>query len=216
MRLKNIPQSKDAIEKSALCISDPVSYKGHWSKSFFQDKPLFIEIGTGKGQFIMSQSLLNPNIGYLGIEYYSSVIYRALQKLEADPRDNLKLIRFDANNVLEIFAPREVDHLFLNFSDPWPKDRHAKRRLTSPGFLDKYDIILSEEAIIEFKTDNRQLFDYSVQTITEHPAFELSSLTYDLYSDEKMLSGNIPTEYEERFTSEGKPICKLIAVHTGS
>ncbi len=214
MRLKNVPNSKPAIAASPFCIDDPSSIKGQWSKSFFNGNPIFIEIGTGKGRFIMEQSRLHPDIGFLGIEYYSSVLYRALQKLEADPRDNLRLLRFDANNILDIFAPNEVNHLYLNFSDPWPKDRHAKRRLTSPIFLDRYDIILSQDALIEFKTDNIDLFKYSVDTINEHPAFKITDLTYDLYNDEALLRGNIPTEYEDRFRAKDNPICKLIAVRS--
>ena len=181
--------------------------------SLFDDRPLFIEIGTGKGQFIMEQARLHPQIGYLGIEYYSSVLYRALQKLEADPLENLRLLRFDANNLLDIFAPGEVSHLYLNFSDPWPKDRHAKRRLTSPLFLDRYDIILKSGALIEFKTDNTDLFSYSVDTILAHPGFSIVAQTRDLYQDDALLEGNIPTEYEERFRAMGNPICKLIASH---
>lgn len=211
MRLKNVPNSKPAIAASPFCIDDPVSQKGQWSMSFFEGSPIYIEIGTGKGQFIMEQSRLNPDIGFIGIEYYSSVLYRALQKLEADPRDNLRLLRFDANNILDIFSKGEVSHLYLNFSDPWPKDRHAKRRLTSPIFLDRYDVILSDEATIEFKTDNIDLFRYSLETISAHPAFTISAMTYDLYNDESLLQGNIPTEYEDRFRAKGNPICKLIA-----
>lgn len=211
MRLKNIPNSKPAIAASPFCIDDPVSLKGQWSMSFFNGNPLYIEIGTGKGQFIMEQSRLHSDIGFLGIEYYSSVLYRALQKMETDPRDNLRLLRFDANNILEIFAPGEVSRLYLNFSDPWPKDRHAKRRLTSPIFLDRYDVILSDEAVIEFKTDNVDLFNYSVETFNTHPAFHIVDMTHDLYNDARLLEGNIPTEYEERFTAKGNPICKLIA-----
>ena len=211
MRLKNIPAAKPAIENSDYCIKTPKDIKGHWKESVSGGKPIFLEIGMGKGQFIMSLAARNPDIFYLGMELHASVLYRGLQKLEADPLDNLLLLNHPAEELCEMFEPGEINGIYLNFSDPWPKDRHAKRRLTSPAFLDRYSNLLKKGGRIEFKTDNRGLFDYSVETITSHPDFDINVKTYDLHADPVLSLGNIMTEYEERFSSKGNPICKLVA-----
>ena len=212
MRLKNIPAAKPAIEKSDYCIKTPEDIKGQWKKSVSGGKPFFLEIGMGKGQFIMTLAAKNPDIFYLGMELHASVLYRGLQKLEADPLDNLLLLNHPAEKLCDMFEPGEIDGIYLNFSDPWPKDRHAKRRLTSPAFLDIYSKLLNPGGRVEFKTDNRGLFDYSVETISEHPDFDIMIKTYDLHSEPVLSLGNIMTEYEERFSAQGNPICKLVAV----
>lgn len=212
MRLRNIPGADEAIAQSPYCIQDAAAYAGKWHTLFPQKAPLHIEIGMGKGQFIMGMAKAHTDINYIGIEKYTSVLLRAVQKMEAEetPLDTLRFLCFNAEDIAEIFAPGEVDRIYLNFSDPWPKDRHAKRRLTSSAFLDRYDQILAKGGHIEFKTDNRDLFDFSVEEINASSTWQIEALTYDLHTDASMNAGNIMTEYEEKFSSKGNPICKLI------
>lgn len=209
MRLRNIKGSKEFIAASSYVIQNPETYKGIWSDLFHNKHPLHIEIGMGKGQFIHQLALENPEINYIGIEMYSSVLYRALEKRMETDLDNLYFLRFDAKYLCNIFAPNEVSRIYLNFSDPWPKDRHAKRRLTSDGFLTIYDQILDVSGFIQFKTDNRDLFDFSVETVNSSPLWKIDEITYDLHHSE-FLPGNIMTEYENRFVAEGKPICRYV------
>ena len=209
MRLKNIPGSRETIAGSELVIHEPEKLKGSWNEEFGRKAALAAEIGMGKGRFLMGMSGEHPDTDFIGIEKYSSVLLRACQKLEADPRDNVRLIRMDAEYITEVFGKGELDVIYLNFSDPWPKDRHAKRRLPSRQFLARYDLILKEEGRIEFKTDNRELFDFAVEETKESP-FEISDITYDLHNDAGMNAGNIMTEYEERFSSQGNPIFKYV------
>lgn len=211
MRLRNIPGADEAIENSQYCVQKPSSNIGRWMEIFPTKQPLHIEIGMGKGQFIMGMANQNPNINYLGIEKYTSVLLRAVQKMEVEPVDNLRFLCFNAESIHEIFSTGEVDRIYLNFSDPWPKDRHAKRRLTSSNFLEKYYEILAPDGHIEFKTDNRGLFDFSVEEIENSDTWEILEITYDLHHDDAMNQGNIMTEYEEKFSSKGNPIYKLIA-----
>lgn len=212
MRLRNIPGADEAIAQSPYCIQDAAAYAGKWHTLFPQEAPLHIEIGMGKGQFIMGMAKAHSDINYIGIEKYTSVLLRAVQKMEAEetPLDTLRFLCFNAEDIAEIFAPGEVDRIYLNFSDPWPKDRHAKRRLTSSAFLDRYDQILAKGGHIEFKTDNRDLFDFSVEEINASSTWQIQAMTYDLHNDTSMNAGNIMTEYEEKFSSKGNPICKLI------
>ena len=209
MRLRNIKGSKEAIAASPYVVQNPEDYKGKWSELFHNNHPLHIEIGMGKGQFIHTLASENPDINYIGIEMYSSVLYRALEKQTADEKTNLYFLRFDAKYLADIFAEHEVDRIYLNFSDPWPKDRHAKRRLTSEGFLNLYHTILNPDGYIQFKTDNRDLFDFSVETTENSPIWNIKELTYDLH-DSEFLEGNIMTEYESKFVAEGKPICRFV------
>lgn len=211
MRLRNIPGADDVIKESEYAIKNPETHKGNWAEIFNRKAPLFIEIGMGKGRFIVENAIKNPDINYIGIERYSSVLLRALQKLdelETVP-SNLKFICMDAKAITEVFAEGEVDRIFLNFSDPWPKDRHAKRRLPSREFLKRFDKVLKKDGVIEFKTDNRDLFDFAVEEL-EPAGWKLKEVTYDLHNDSKMNEGNIMTEYEEKFSSMGNPICKYI------
>lgn len=153
----------------------------------------------------------NPQINYIGIERYTSVLLRAVQKIDEDPLDNVHFLCIDAATLPEIFDHNEVDRIYLNFSDPWPKDRHAKRRLTSREFLARYNKILTADGRIEFKTDNQDLFTFSLEEIEASELWHLDASTRDLHHDPKMNQGNIMTEYEEKFSSKGNPICKLIA-----
>ena len=215
MRLRNIPGSKDVIADSRFVVQNPDSQRGKWAEVFTNNHPVWIEVGMGKGRFIMDMARLHPDINFIGIEMYDSVLLRAVQKREQmeEELSNLYFIRMDARNLPEVFAQGEVDRIFLNFSDPWPKERHAKRRLTSRQFLERYDQILAEDGQVEFKTDNRGLFDFSVEEIKNSDTWEILEITYDLHHDDAMNQGNIMTEYEEKFSSMGNPIHKLIAMH---
>ena len=215
MRLRRIAAADEAVAHSQLVVHEPEKQKGHWQELFERGQALELEIGMGKGRFIIDMARLHPEINYVGIERYPSVLYRALQKMEALEREgqmplNLHFLCVDARELPDIFAPGEVERIYLNFSDPWPKARHANRRLTSEGFLARYDQLLAEEGRIEFKTDNRELFDYSLETAAASPAFQIEEKTYDLHRDEKMSAGNVMTEYEEKFAAKGNPICKML------
>lgn len=209
MRLRNIPGAEEAILNSEYCIKNPEEQKGHWQDCFDKVQPLHIEIGMGKGRFIMDMAALHPDINYIGIERYSSVLLRALQKMELNPLPNIKFICMDAADIAEVFAKDEVDRIYLNFSDPWPKDRHAKRRLTSTRFLERYNNILTPEGRVMFKTDNKDLFDFSLEQV-EEAGWILENHTYDLHHSEYN-EGNVMTEYEEKFSAKGNPICRLVA-----
>lgn len=210
MRLRNIPIAKETVMTSPYCINNPSTYKGRWQDAFPLAQPLSVEIGTGKGRFLMELAALHPKNNYLGIERYSSVLLRALQKMEECPLPNLKFICMDAADLTEVFDQNEVSLIYLNFSDPWPKERHAKRRLTSRQFFERYDRILKENGQVEFKTDNHDLFLFSTEEIPA-AGWHVDAMTYDLHHDEKMNQNNIMTEYEEKFSSKGNPIYKLVA-----
>lgn len=210
MRLRNIPGSREAIAQNRWCIQESEHTKGQWHTIFGNQNPLHIEIGMGKGKFIMALARQNPQINYVGIEKYSSVLLRALQKMEAEPLENIRFIRMDAENICEMFDHEEVAQIYLNFSDPWPKDRHARRRLTSAVYLKHYDTVLSPKGQLEFKTDNEALFDFSLESI-KASGWKLLGCSRDLHRDPDMNQGNIMTEYEEKFSAQGNPIYKLIA-----
>lgn len=212
MRLRNIPGSREAIAESRFTIQNPEEFRGSWKEVFGNSNPLHIEVGMGKGRFLMELAAKNPNINYVGIEMYSSVLLRAVQKAEQDCEEvtNFRLIRMDARDLRAVFKEEEVQRIYLNFSDPWPKDRHAKRRLTSGEFLARYEGILDHAGWVEFKTDNRDLFEFSLESV-KAKGWKMDGYTFDLHHDAGMNEGNIMTEYEERFSSMGNPICKLIA-----
>lgn len=214
MRLRNIPGAQDAILESPYVIQKPETHKGNWAEVFAAEQPLHIEVGMGKGRFLMDMARLHPEINYIGIEMYDSVLLRALQKREELEEagmkyTNLYFMRVDARLLPEIFEKGEVDKIYLNFSDPWPKARHAKRRLTSREFLARYDQILVPDGTVEFKTDNRELFEFSLEE-TQEAAWNLLAHTFDLHHNEEMVKGNVMTEYEEKFSLMGNPICKMI------
>lgn len=210
MRLRNIPGSRELIAENHWCIQESEPQKNHWHEIFGNNHPIHIEIGMGKGQFITTLAKLNPDINYIGIEKYSSVLLRGLQKMEEEPLENIRFIRMDAETICDIFAKDEVSRIYLNFSDPWPKDRHAKRRLTSRQFFARYHEILKPDGTVEFKTDNADLFAFSLEEVKE-ANWKLDAFTRNLHQDSSMNDGNIMTEYEERFSSIGNPIYKLIA-----
>ena len=209
MRLRNISGSRDIIAESPYVVHEPQQYRGRWAEVFGNTNPIFIEVGMGKGQFLYTLAAGNPKCNYVGIEKYSSVLLRAIQKLEAEELPNLKLLRMEAEELTAVFGKGEAAGIYLNFSDPWPKDRHAKRRLESAEFLARYDEIAAGDAKIEFKTDNRALFDFAVEQLSRS-AWKADVITYDLHADEKLMQGNVMTEYEEKFSAAGNPICKYV------
>ena len=206
MRLRNVKGAKDKILLSDYNIDNPFDNINNWNKVFNNNNPICIEIGMGKGKFIVENAIKNPNINYIGIEKFDSVLVRAIEKVEELNISNLKFIRMDAFRTDEVFN-KEIDKIYLNFSDPWPKERHAKRRLTSPVFLEKYDKIFKNDNIIEMKTDNIDLFNYSVDSLKEY-GYNIEYLINDLH---KECVNNIMTEYEEKFSNLNIKINKLIA-----
>lgn len=209
MRLRHIPGSEDEVGKSPFVIHDPAAHRGSFKSLFGNDNPIEIEVGMGKGKFIMELAGINPQINYIGIERYSSVLLRALLKRQELELSNILFMCIDAKAMADIFDAGEVSRIFLNFSDPWPKDRHAKRRLTSPEFMKVYDRILVKQGTVEFKTDNKGLFDYSLESIPE-AGWRIDAFTRDLHHSD-MNQGNVMTEYETKFSSMGNSIFKLIA-----
>ena len=213
MRLRNIPGADDVITRHPIAVKNEKEQRGKWNQVFQNDNPIHIEIGMGKGQFILTLAKQNPNVNYIGIERYSSVLLRAIEKYDTEEFCELKNVRFicmDAMTLPEVFEKNEVSKIYLNFSDPWPKARHARRRLTSTQFLAQYAKVLLDEGVVEFKTDNRLLFEFSLEQV-EEAGWKLLGSTFDLHQDAKMNEGNIMTEYEEKFSSMGNPIHKLIA-----
>ena len=210
MRLRNVPGSREDIANSEFVIQNPEKHRGEIVSLFPSKQPLLIEIGMGKGQFITTLAKNNPDINYIGIEKYSSVLVRAIEKQTELELPNLKFIRMDAENINDVFAENEVDGIFLNFSDPWPKDRHAKRRLTSIQFFARYEKLLKPEGKIQFKTDNSALFDFSLEEL-EATNFKATELSYDVHNSE-WNEGNVMTEYEERFSAKGNPIKRVVFV----
>lgn len=213
MRLRNIPGSREVIAESPFVVHDEESMKGKWREFFGNDNPIHIEIGMGKGTFIMESAKRNPDINYIGIEKYSSVLLRAIEKREQEKEQgndipNLTFIRMDAEYIENVFDKDEVDNIFLNFSDPWPKDRNAKRRLTSDRFLKRYTNIMKKDGKVTFKTDNNMLFDFSVETAKEC-GWNILVETRDLHNSEYN-EGNIMTEYEKKFSGLGHKINMMI------
>ena len=213
MRLRNVKGSQEKILENAYTIqtdgTDGSDYRGLWNKEYFHnDHPLHLEVGMGKGKFLLEMAKQNPDINYIGIEKYSSVLVRALEKREELETDNLLFLRMDAEDIDNYFAREEVNKIYLNFSDPWPKDRHAKRRLTSVQFLERYDHILKKDGSIQFKTDNRLLFDFSLEQIKE-AGWILDECSFDLHANGPA-PDNVMTEYEEKFYLKGNPICRLV------
>lgn len=214
MRLRNVRGAGDRILEDPFTIqtdgAEPKDYKGLWRKNIFHnDHPIHMEIGMGKGQFITELAKQHPEINYIGVEKYSSVLVRALEKREALALENLIFVRMDAESVDDFFADGEIDKIYLNFSDPWPKDRHAKRRLTSVSHLARYDKVLTENGDLEFKTDNRPLFDFSLEQL-EETGWIKDEVNFDLHKNGPA-ENNVMTEYEEKFYQLGNPICKLRA-----
>lgn len=206
MRLKKVKDAQLIIEKSKYFIKNPFDKRGNYKKMFDNNNPVHLEIGTGKGDFIIENAIKYPNINFIGMEKYDSVLVRAIQKAEQYDFANLLFINEDAAKITEIFN-KEIDVLYLNFSDPWPKKRHSKRRLTSNYFLTKYDSIFYSNQQIVFKTDNRDLFEFSIICLVDY-GYKIKFISLDLHSH-KEINDNIMTEYEQKFVKKGFPIYKL-------
>ncbi len=202
MRLRNVKGAKEIIESSNYVVLDYKKYRGNYNKLFKNNNPIYVEIGMGKGKFIIDNAIKYPNINFIGIEKYDSVVVRAIQKLEDKDIPNLKIIRMDALEITDVFD-KEVSRIYLNFSDPWPKDRHEHRRLSSDIFLKKYDLIFKDNKNIVMKTDNRNLFEYSVKSFVNY-GYKINDISLDLH--QANYPDNIMTEYEEKFVSKGNPI----------
>ena len=202
MRLRNVKGAKEIIESSNYVVLDYKKYRGNYNKLFKNNNPIYVEIGMGKGKFIIDNAIKYPNINFIGIEKYDSVVVRAIQKLEDKDISNLKIIRMDALEITDVFD-KEVSRIYLNFSDPWPKDRHEHRRLSSDIFLKKYDLIFKDNKNIVMKTDNRNLFEYSVKSFVNY-GYKINDISLDLHQANYL--DNIMTEYEEKFVSKGSPI----------
>ena len=198
MRLRNV-KNKEILDKSPYIISEPFSFKGKWKEEFKNNNPIHLEIGMGKGQFLINMAINNPNINFIGIEKFDSVMVRTLEKMANYDLNNIKVIKIDASDILNVFD-NEISKIYLNFSDPWPKRRHAKKRLTSEVFLEKYQQIGNLD--IEQKTDNRKLFEYSVQSFVNN-GYKILDLSLDLHSDNENI---ITTEYEDKFTKRNQVI----------
>lgn len=209
MRVRKKPWAAKYIkDHSDLIVTDPETQLGHWQERFPSQQPIQVEIGIGKGQFIIEMARQNPGINFLGIEIQESVIATALRKLVESELPNVQLVETDGAFVDTLFAEGEIDKLYLNFSDPWPKKRHAKRRLTSPNFLVHYQKVLKDDGRIQFKTDNRGLFEYSLMSFNNF-GMTFDEVWLDLHNSEGN-EGNVQTEYEEKFSAKG-PIYKLVA-----
>ena len=209
MRVRNRPGAAEMLAAHPdLVISEPTKWRGKWNELFGNEQPIHIEIGMGKGQFITGMAKAHPEINYIGVEMQVSVVSIALDKLIEQPLPNLKLLHVDGSALTEYFADSEIDQIYLNFSDPWPKARHSKRRLTSREFLARYDVILAPEGTVEFKTDNRELFEFSLEEIAA-AGYDIIEMTRDLHSpeSEKLYeSARYTTEYEDKFSAAGKNI----------
>ncbi|MGE7622759.1 tRNA (guanosine(46)-N7)-methyltransferase TrmB [Viridibacillus sp. NPDC096237] len=210
MRLRHKPWAEEFIASHPdIVVQNPEEQKGKWNEVFQNDNPLHIEVGTGKGQFITGMALANPEINYIGIELFDSVIVKAVEKVQAAGQPtNLRLLKVNGSDLEKFFEKNDVDRLYLNFSDPWPKTRHAKRRLTHEGFLNIYENILPDFGEVHFKTDNRGLFEYSLVSMSQY-GMKLVYVSLDLH--EEMPEDNIMTEYEEKFSAKGQPIYRVEA-----
>ena len=210
MRVRNVKNKEEIIKNSIYTIENPKELKGKWKSIFNNNNPIYLEIGMGKGKFILENAKNNPNINYIGIEKNGSVLSYAIRKIEEYKLSNLKLICFDANKIYELFD-KDIDLLYLNFSDPWPKNRHEKRRLTSNSFLEKYDKIFKKDRIIEMKTDNQGLFEYSIISFVNN-GYKIEDISLNLTNKIDFI--NIRTEYEEKYILKNNIIYYLKVIKT--
>lgn len=211
MRLRNIPWAQDLLDAHPEYVpTDLPALKGNWQSRFKHVQPIHLEIGSGKGRFIIEMAKTHPEINYIAMEVQTSVAVRILELQLEEQVDNLQILNADGGSVTDFFAPEEIERIYLNFSDPWPKSRHEKRRLTSPGFLAEYQEVLIKDGEIHFKTDNRGLFEYSLCAMSQF-GMQFHYMSLDLHQS-KMI-GNIMTEYEEKFSAKGHPIYRLEATY---
>lgn len=209
MRLRNIPGAEAALREYPTFVDNPVSYKGKWRERFGNDNPIHIEIGCGKGRFINTLAERHPDINFIAVELKAEVVLRAVQRTEYRDIPNLAFVQYNAAVLTELFADHEISRLYLNFSDPWPKTRHAKRRLTYASFLQTYRQVLKPDGEIHLKTDNEKLFEFSLNQFAAE-RFQMRNITFDLHQS-KLAADNVMTEYEERFSSRGQRIYRVEA-----
>ncbi|MCR4763996.1 MAG: tRNA (guanosine(46)-N7)-methyltransferase TrmB [Lachnospiraceae bacterium] len=209
MRLRNVPGAKERIAASPYCEMVPEPRKGHWQEFFGGQGPLYLEIGCGKGRFLAELAQRHPEINYLGVEKYTSVLLRAVQKQETLALPNLRFVRMEAEILTEVFDRGEIGHIYLNFSDPWPKERHAQKRLPSASFLRRYEEVLAPGGTVELKTDNTALFDFALGELPT-AGWEADVISRDLHADPVLSADNCMTEYEARFSAQGNPICYAV------
>lgn len=209
MRLRHKPWAREKVDNNPQYVAAaPKEQKGKWKELFESDQPIHIEVGTGRGRFVTEMARANPHINYIGIEKFTSVAVDALDCMLEANLPNVKLINDDANELADYFEKGEVDRVYLNFSDPWPKARHEKRRLTYKTFLASYENVLVDNGEIHFKTDNRVLYEYSLVSMSQY-GMKLKFISLDLHKSD--FEGNIMTEYEEKFSSKGNPIYRVEA-----
>ena len=209
MRLRNVKNKDEILNSSSYLVKDAESNIGNWNNLFGNDNPIYIEIGMGKGKFIIENAIRHPDINFIGIEKFDSVLARSLPKIP-EGLNNLLIIRMDALNIEKVFS-KEVSRIYLNFSDPWPKARHHLRRLSSRVFLEKYDSIFKDNKEIYMRTDNQGLYIYSLMSFSEY-GYILKDISFDLHKDKEEL---ITTEYEDKFSSKGMPIYSVVASKDG-
>lgn len=207
MRVRKKTWAPRVLETNKHLIHQPENFKGKWNELFGNDNPVFVEIGCGKGRFISQNALAYPNINFVGVERETTVIATAARRL-TDEQKNVFLIPGDVENLGNFFEVGEIKRLYINFCDPWPKKKWAKRRLTYRTFLERYKEIFGESAEIFFKTDNRGLFEFSLNEFCGND-WKLSNISLDLHASD--YEGNIMTEYEEKFSGMGMPIYRLEA-----
>ena len=212
MRLRKVKNALEKIQEFPnIVIQNATSNKGKWNEVFKNNNPIYLEIGMGKGKFIIENARRNPDINYIGLELQESVLVRALEKLIEEPLDNLVLLHEDAFELNNIFEDGEIDKIFLTFSDPWPKSRHAKRRLTCSNILNSYRKALKIDGSLEFKTDNRKLFEYSILEFIKN-GLEFKELSLNLHEDKEDI---ITTEYEDKFVAKGNVIYFVEVINNG-
>ncbi|RDW18322.1 tRNA (guanosine(46)-N7)-methyltransferase TrmB [Oceanobacillus arenosus] len=208
MRQRHKPWADEFLEENNhLVIPSATEHRLNWQKVFGNDKPIHLEVGTGKGQFIIGMAKQYPDVNFIGIEIAKSVIVSATEKVIASGLDNILLLNEDASELREMFGENEITGIYLNFSDPWPKNRHEKRRLTYRSFLEQYEEILEQDGELIFKTDNRGLFEYSLVSFNDY-GMKLEEVNLDLHAIDD--ETNVMTEYEEKFSAKGQVIyrCK--------
>jgi len=234
MRLRNIPGADERVRRHPAVVKRPEKKKGNWQLLFGNKQPLFVKIGMGRGQFLLTMAKKHPDRNFVGVERYASVLVRGLELFDRQNKSyggerckgdgsilvaekkypkitNVRFLCMDAIGLDQVFAPGEVEGIYLNFSDPWPKARHGKRRLTSSGYLAQYTNILVPQGRLEMKTDNFGLFEFSMLSVGSVSDWEIIETTFDLHNHERMLRENVMTEYEEKFSSMGNPIYRMIA-----
>ncbi len=213
MRMRKKKHCADRMERCAyLWIKNPEEHKGEWKRVFGNDNPIHMEIGCGKGDFVTGMARLYPDINFVALEKVEDVLVLAMEKTAAAGLENVRFIDIDAECINDIFACGEISRIYLNFSDPWHKARQAKRRLTHKRFLDRYKAVLKPGDYIWFKTDNRRLFEFSLNSFAQEN-YKLESITFDLHASG--FENNVMTEYEKRFSDEGYPIYRVEAVYLG-